>query len=125
MDNEHNSFSFTDEKAKIDVAGICVFSCPHLGTLGDSRTPMGYPSNENRCYLHTSPVKRQLQFQRSFCLSEQYEECHIFQGKENPSDVEEGINPNGHEKKEKRQTGCCTGIHLHPPIRSFDFFTVH
>jgi hypothetical protein len=79
MENERRSISLTNIQAAIDVTGISPIACPFIGTSADRRTPMAYPHPGNRCYRHQVAIKREPQFQRSYCLSENYSDCSIYQ----------------------------------------------
>ena len=66
----------------IDISGICTSPCPFLGAEQDRLTPKAYPHPSNRCYRNEPAIERQLQFQKSYCLSESYINCSFFQQEE-------------------------------------------
>lgn len=79
MAQDSNYIKLTHVRGKIDVSGMCQAACPHLGSKRDHTTPMGFPHLENRCFRHGKGQDRELQYQRVFCLSEQFEACEIYQ----------------------------------------------
>ena len=77
-----NKSSFAVTKGAVDVSAISLNSCPYLASTYDHATPLAYPHSSNRCLRHKIALERQLQFQRSFCLSDCFADCYIFQQEE-------------------------------------------
>jgi len=85
MNSDSSKRLFSEIEESIDVAGICAVSCPYLGSNFDRATAMAYPAPGNRCYRHQTTTKMELDFQRSFCLSDAYAKCEIYQGDTAPA----------------------------------------
>jgi len=88
MENGRSKTPLTDIQGAIDISGICTSPCPFLGAEFDRITPNAYPHPGNRCYRHVPAIERQLQFQKSYCLSDGYTNCAFFQQEDDPSAAE-------------------------------------
>lgn len=99
METGRTAIPLTEIKGKIDIVGICISACPHLATEYDDITPMGFPHPGNRCYRYGDPRKRQLQFQRSFCLTDDFTSCSIYQSQEQSRQSED--NPVQKQRKSR------------------------
>lgn len=78
MDTNQNRKTPNKAVVGIDVSGVSPIICPYLGMSTDRVTAIAYPHPANLCQRHSPAVNRQLQFQKSFCLSENYMQCQIF-----------------------------------------------
>lgn len=85
MATELSKTSLTKINGSIDLVGISISSCSFLATDYDHVTPMAFAHPANRCYKNQVGKKTQLQHQRSFCLTDRYEECVIFQQEKPPA----------------------------------------
>jgi hypothetical protein len=59
--------------------------CPFLGLPTDWQTAMDYPSWQNFCRLAKPPAAPAESYQREFCLSNIYTQCHLYPGDLAPS----------------------------------------
>lgn len=89
----HDYKKLTSVRGKIDVSGMCHASCPFIGSKRDQSTPMGFPHQENLCHRHGEGIEKQLQYQRLFCLSAEYESCEIYQQPAKPPSPEAAAGP--------------------------------
>lgn len=53
--------------------------CPYLGTGEGHDSHFSYPSTRNRCYRTGAPVEIGLEHQESFCQSDQFINCVVYQ----------------------------------------------
>jgi len=76
--------------------------CPFLGLADDSNTHMFFPSDSNCCY-HAKPVSAiNIEQQQIFCLTEEYENCKVYNKKVLAALPEEFRASKSQFKKEKR-----------------------
>lgn len=77
-------------EAKKDRKGKDSLFCPFIGFEDDPTTALAYPARYNFCF-HAKPVAPvNLAHQRSYCLSDQYPDCPVFQN-ENLGALPKGI----------------------------------
>jgi len=67
------------------AAGVSVASCPRLGLSTDPNTQHIFASPDNRCYALTPPAQITLIHQGTYCLTDGYERCPVFSGRNVPS----------------------------------------
>ena len=63
------------------VAGVNIASCPRLGLSTDPNTQHIFASPGNRCYALTPAAEIRLMHQGTYCLTDGYERCPVFSGR--------------------------------------------
>jgi hypothetical protein len=58
---------------------ISEYPCPFLGSSRDPKSVMNYPSGNNRCYALEEALEIARERQKTHCLSENHENCHIYE----------------------------------------------
>jgi len=59
--------------------------CPFLGLKSDPETALAYPTTANHCFHCKTPSIPILEHQAAYCLSQNYEECRVYQQAERGS----------------------------------------
>jgi len=54
------------------------YPCPFLGSSRDPKSVMIYPSGNNRCYALEEAVEIAREWQTTYCLFENHENCHLY-----------------------------------------------
>ncbi len=54
-------------------------ACPYLGTEADPGTSLSYPTDANHCYRTRLPVPISGIHQESYCITDRYQSCPVYQ----------------------------------------------
>ena len=88
MDSDQRFIPLVDVQEQAGDARLCAVPCPFLGDVNDRITAHGFPHINNRCFKHEIAITKDFEFQRTYCLADDYVDCSIYQNKELPPIVE-------------------------------------